>query len=233
MDASYYQARFLSVMGVMLFAAILLLFDSGQAVEAMGKPLSGWGSASIDGVMLPGEWDGAESFVFYVNDFRTPQGRPMTLFVMNDETHLYVAIRYTGNVYYGQESMIDLDRNGSGIVPDVGDDRWFVNHAIFPPLGTHVTTLDDQFVTSCDTATCFGTADGSDGGTLDVLAAVASDGAFTYHEFAQPLNSGDGAHDVVLQGNEKIWLSGRVRLYDPIATRFDGIIPQVRVRILR
>ncbi|MCA9999797.1 MAG: hypothetical protein KDE56_28740 [Anaerolineales bacterium] len=231
MDASYYQARFLGFVGVMFVA--LLLLGNGQAVEAMGKPLSGWGSATIDGLMSPGEWDGADSFVFYVNDFHSSQGRPMTLFVMNDETHLYVAIRYTGNVYYGQESMIDLDSNGSHTVPDVGDDRWFVNHTLYPPLGTYTTTLDDQFITSCDTVTCFGTADGSDGGTLDVAAAVASDGAYTYHEFAQPLNSGDGVHDVALQGNDKIWLSGHVRLYDPLATRFDGTIPPVRVRILK
>lgn len=233
MDASYYQARFLSLVGAMGFVAMLLLFGSGHTVEAMGKPLAGRGSATVDGLMVPGEWDGADSLVFYVNDFHTPQGRPMTLFVMNDATHLYVAIRYTGNVYYGQESMIDLDRNGSHTVPDVGDDRWFVNHAIFPPLGTHVTTRDDQFIASCDGVACFGTSDTADGGVLNVAAAVASDGAYTYHEFAQPLNSGDGAHDVVLQGGDRVWLSGRVRLYDPMATRFEGVVPPVRVRILR
>ncbi|MEM7118716.1 MAG: hypothetical protein AAF614_40235, partial [Chloroflexota bacterium] len=217
----------------LLMAGLLFILGAAASAEAMGPALAGSGTATIDGLMTPGEWDDADSFDFYINDFHPGPGRLVTLFVMNDKDNLYFALRMTGDVYYGEESMIDLDRNRTKTVPDVGDDRWFVNTEIFPPTGMHVTTVDDQYITSCGAVYCTGSSDTSNGGTMDTMAVIASDGTYTYHEYSHPLKSGDNPHDIRLRPRRRVWVSGRVTIYDPIAVRADGLIPPMKVRITK
>ena len=94
-------------------------------MHAEGVVLSGFGTPTIDGVLMSGEWDSAGSIDFLVN---TPHDGVTdgTLFVMNDEENLYIAIWFdyadTGNT---AEIRFDNDHDDSVI--EVGDDVILIN----------------------------------------------------------------------------------------------------------
>ncbi|MGB1250812.1 MAG: hypothetical protein ACPG8W_09390 [Candidatus Promineifilaceae bacterium] len=231
---------FSNVVNTMLVIALLLSnFVMAGAVEAATPPLSGSGTATIDGVFSPGEWANAGSKQFYINNFYPGPGVLMTLYVMNDQNNVYFALEHAGGgagLYYSEGANISLDRNRSHVVPDIGDDQWDLFTGIFPPTGQYVTTFDDQRITACNpNSYCTATSDTALGGTLDGSGAIANDGTRTVYEFSHPLNTSDNANDVSLKRRRRrsrIKISGLVTINaSPIQLQAQGEIPVTRIKI--
>lgn len=72
----------------LLVAAMTISMPSGA--HAPGIVLSGVGTATIDGIISPGEWDNAAIVNFDLVTFG--QVHPSTLLVMNDDTFLFLAV---------------------------------------------------------------------------------------------------------------------------------------------
>ena len=81
--------------GVTAFAAALVVAVSGAAQASDGLTLRGYGTAVVDGVLSPNEWERAGHFDFQANLAPAEGGGtvPATLLVMNDSTNLYLALR--------------------------------------------------------------------------------------------------------------------------------------------
>src|SRR4051812_47561302 len=124
-----------SVRRAFVVAGIVALLDAGAAQSALLE-LSGFGTPVIDGVISPGEWVSAGQLDFTAN---TPFGghTPATLFVMNDASNLYLAVRFERNVLDPGNSMdFEFDNNNGGKAQN-GDDLILFN----PDLGV----LSDEF----------------------------------------------------------------------------------------
>ncbi len=153
-------------------------------------PLTGIGTATIDGTMSPGEWDSSGTVTFSAN---LPGGgtTPATLFVMNDTTNLYLGLRFARSFVDpgGNSLSFEFDSNNNGI-PDNGDDAIVFNVS---------AGFFDDFRT-----TCCGLEDISDGGTNDGAGAFLNDGTFSMYEISHPLNSGDVLHDFSLSEGQSV-----------------------------
>jgi hypothetical protein len=179
--------------------------------------LSGSGTATLDGVISPSEWDASGTINLLVN---LPGGgtAPATLFVMNDATNLYLALRFARNVVDPGNSLgFEFSNNDSGIAAN-GDDA-----IVFNPTGGFA----DIFRTNAPPcppgsppATC-GLTDVSAGGTNDGAGAFANDGTFSVYEISHPLNSGDVGHDFALSVGSTVGFFLFLRII-----RAPGVFPQ-------
>jgi hypothetical protein len=168
------------------------------ALEGGGSTtdLTGTGTAAIDGVLSPGEWDLAGSVDFAANVPASDGGGtvPARLYAMNDGVNLYFAIRFDAPFHGGASFVVEIDANGDGLVSP-GDDAlvstgWPDGGQIFA----------DDFRIECGGAVCapmdttaFG---GVPAGTNDGAAKMVTSGGVTVSEIAHPLASGDLLHDV-------------------------------------
>ena len=170
--------------------AITLAFadaPKGYAHEP-GVSLSGLGSATIDGVLSPGEWDSAGTVGFDVN---VPVGNPVpgTLFVMNDEINLYLAVEIAATEATNSASF-NFDNDHSGDSLQTGD-----NSIIFNPA---VGFFDLHARLLSPSSFSLGLLDTDFGGTSDGDGALSIDGGFTVYEFSLPLDSADDLFDFSL-----------------------------------
>src|SRR5690242_16819008 len=78
---------------VAVFVLVFLPFASVNVALAHvpGYSLGGFGTAVIDGVLAPGEWDEAGHVDIQVN-VANGATTPGTLYVMNDDRNLYIAL---------------------------------------------------------------------------------------------------------------------------------------------
>ena len=174
--------------------------------------LSGSGSATIDGVLSPGEWDGAGEFNFAASVLPSEGGgtNPATLFIMNDTINLYLAVkvvRSTLRPLFGGHSVgFEFDNDHDG-VRETGDDALVFN----PP------TLFDNFRTPCQPggapAGC-GFFDTQFGGTNDGEAVVINNGVFSFYEISHPLDSSDDLHDFSLSLGDTVGFHFMLRFCD-------------------
>jgi len=91
--------------------------------------LFGVGTATVDGILSPGEWDAAGSIDLVIN---LPGGgtEAATLFVMNDATDLYLALRFARSVVDpGNSLVLEFDNNDDGVAAN-GDDVIVFNPAV-------------------------------------------------------------------------------------------------------
>jgi FIMAH domain-containing protein len=148
--------------------------------------LSGCGVARIDGVIDPAEWSGAAQQSLTVN---VPGGTaPATLYVMNDNLNLYLALRIQQSAVAGNSLAFEFDNDNDGIAED-GDDAVVHNPAV---------RFFDDYRTTCpggSTPAQCAPEDTSGGGSTDGQGAFANDGTYTTYEIAHPLASGDAGHD--------------------------------------
>ena len=205
---------------------------SGAEAHSPSVSVTGVGTATIDGVIGAGEWNNAGT----VNSPVNLQGggtTPGTLFVMNDATNLYHAVRF--NVAATRNSAVfefDNDHGGAPLVN--GDDALLINpeladfcpDSIPPPLCGSIFL--DQFFSTAPLS--FGLIDVSDGGTNDGAGAFSNGGGVTVHEFSHPLDSADDAHDFSLQPGDTVGFTLFIRLLGgglPITdTTFPAPLPQ-------
>ncbi len=170
----------------------------------------GFGTPTINGVFATGEWANAASFAI---DVVLPEGgtTPGTLYVMNDASNLYLALRYPRSVNDpGKSVAFEFDNNGSGLfgLPTIeeGDDVIVLN----PGAG-----LFDDYRTyrpPCPANSICGLLDTDDGGTVDGSGAYTHDGAFHVYELAHPLRSGDTAHDFSLAAGQDVGVQADIRI---------------------
>lgn len=183
------------------FAAVIAGLGpaSPAAAHGPGVVLSSFGTATVDGVLAPGEWDRASRLPLTLS-LAGGGTMPATLFAMNDGANLYVAVQFAQpSNTQRQETVLffDLFRNHERF-DNPGDDS-----LLFSPgfLG-----FVDQFRTSeqCPPGGFCVKPDRDVGGRTDG-AAVFSDagGMFTY-ELSHPLDSGDFARDLVMRPGETV-----------------------------
>src|SRR4051794_40417304 len=85
--------RIIGRLGVGL--VLLLLWGPPPASgHAPGLSLAGRGTATIDGVFRPGEWEPAATYGFGAH-FPGSADLPSVLYVMNDASNLYLGVRVT------------------------------------------------------------------------------------------------------------------------------------------
>jgi hypothetical protein len=174
----------------------------------MGATLSGFGTASVDGVISPGEWDPAGSVDFLVN---TPGGgtAAATLWAMNDAVNLYLGVQIAG-LYDRPGVNFEFDVDGSNTITD-GDDAVVLN----VPAG-YFDSVRTSDPVACPVAGPCGVPDPSVGGILNGTGAIDETLTATVFEVVKPLASGD-PNDFALSLGDTIGLYTFVRLFDDTA----------------
>jgi hypothetical protein len=177
-----------------------------------GIVLTSFGTATVDGMMTPGEWDAAATVEFSANIPANDGGgtTPATLYVMNDGTSLYLGVRIKRSSFGGATSaFFEIDNNHDG-ERDERDDVFGMNVGIFSP-----PDFVDGFRTfqpPCPMNSLCGLLDLDFGGTSDGNSAASNDGEYTILEMAHPFNSGD-PYDVALAAGDRIGVALFLRLF--------------------
>jgi hypothetical protein len=148
---------------------------------------------TIDGLLSPGEWDGAATFNF---DAQLPNESttPATLFVKNDGQNLYLAVRFARNVVDAGDNRLgfEFDNNNNGVGPENGDDYYGYQLSPFSVFSDAFRSGGGESVTD-DTQ--------SDG-----AGAFHNDGTYSVYEISHPLNSGQTGQDFALTAGSTIGL---------------------------
>jgi hypothetical protein len=184
----------------------------GFAVTNPEFSLSGLGTATIDGVFSPGEWDSAGSIDMpvYVPEGGSTTG---TLFAMNNQNNLYLAVRVPRpNLFPLSQVFFEFDNDGDGTWPEDGDDELLLNNYGFRD-NFRLSNGNSEF----DTAPSAGPP-----GTLDGQGAFANDGQFTTFELSHPLDSADDSHDFSLTAGSQVIFSLGLNIDWGQMTQFSG-----------
>jgi HYR domain-containing protein len=186
--------------GVIVVCLVMAMFTSaGTARAHYGPVLSGSGTATIDGVLAPGEWNGSASAPTTTLESYPGWPGDGQMRAMSDDTNLYVAVRipFEPLTGFGVGGAISLgfDDDDDGVIDEAGDDFWSVNPAF---------QTDDSVLIACppNPFAC-SVADTAVGGTNDVTAAIGHDGSFVVVEIRHPLVSGD-ANDIALLAGGRV-----------------------------
>jgi hypothetical protein len=172
-------------------------------------PLTGRGTATIDGIFSAGEWDAA-GFVQF--DANLPGGgaTPAGLWVMNDSKNLYLAVQFQRDVADPGNSLgFEFDSNRNGVL-DEGDDSIVMNSlaGFFDDYRTTAPPCPPGVVCGPgDTDAAFGPP-----GTIDGAGVFLHDGSLSTYEISHPLDSGDTGHDFALLSGEDIGFSLFLRI---------------------
>jgi hypothetical protein len=174
--------------GLTALAGALIVAMSGAARASDGLTLRGYGTPVVDGVLAPGEWDTAGHYDFHASRSSAEGGGsvPATLFVMNDSSNLYLALRIS--VTNLGNSAFDSIFLPPGPNPAEGGDvlralPWTFEDLHFHPVGPSAWDW---------------LADTADGGTQDGTASTQTNGGVSVFEVTHPLNSADDRHDFSL-----------------------------------
>jgi len=199
----------------LLCVAILLSACGGGSGGSGGSgggdtpPILGVGTADIDGILSPGEWDAADTYSFDVN---LPEGgtTPGTLLIMNDANNLYIALSFarTG-LDPGNSLGVKFDNDESGTVSD-SDDSFVVNPSIADSYTDNFRVLGPHG--ACPAGVLCGLSDVGDGGTNDGTALLSNDGFTNVYEVSKPLNSDDDSHDFSLEAGNVIGFQVSLRI---------------------
>lgn len=164
----------------------------------------GFGTATVDGVMASGEWQCAQHADFTAN--LSGGATPATLYWMNDQTNLYLAVRVqrsstdkVNTLRFNFDNNNSANASGTGLA-EAGDDILVEDAA---------SGFSDQYLTlkcTTSTQTSCGATDVADGGASQGAAAFANAAGFSVYELRHPLNSGDTAHDFGLTAGANVGL---------------------------
>jgi Ca2+-binding RTX toxin-like protein len=173
---------------------------------------AGFGNATIDGVLGPGEWADAGTMMFAVN---VPGGGsvPGAVHVMNDNATLYLAVEF-GAAASANSASFEFDSDQSGNL-SAGDDAVIIN----PDIGF----FDNVRVAIGDAIG--GIFDTDPGGTNDGAGAFKNSTDSTIYEFSHPLNSNDNLHDFSLSPGDLIGFNLFLRMIDGSNAIGDTLVP--------
>ncbi len=181
-----------------------------RAADPPGVSLSGRGTASLDGVMGPGEWDRAGRLDYLQAMPNVDRGGvvPASVYVMNDDQNLYVAARLSAIPGCSFHPTFEFDSDHDGDPAGLYSD-WLSMHVESWASG-HVELLDQFVYPEQNVGLDSFTAPGyPPAGTIDGAAAGGHAASTTWAELSHPLNSADDVHDFSLALGETIGL-----LYD-------------------
>ncbi|HEX9020491.1 MAG TPA: hypothetical protein VF903_04470 [Nitrospirota bacterium] len=205
---------------------LLIIVVLSFPLMSYGLSLSGKGSATIDGVMSPGEWDNAAKYDFQVNVPSSLGGgtAPASLYVMNDGINLYLGLKLTQPSFGTKTALtIEFDNNNNGIL-DNGEDVIMMQAGTNPPMAP--TFYDEYgFTTAAGVRTVLQDTDPSGispAGTNDVIGAASNDGTVTTVEISHLLCSKDTLHDVCLKPGATVGFRATIRLYGTTSTSSFG-----------
>ncbi|UCH32361.1 MAG: hypothetical protein JSV05_03000, partial [Candidatus Bathyarchaeota archaeon] len=183
------------VMNMFLIMLILLvsLLKVMPANAYSGLLLSAWTSnpPTIDGIIdVDTEWVMADQAPFIIGGSYAG-----TLYVMNDATNLYLAVRIADDDFGTNTSTRDFvafffDADHDGVGPEIGDDSL---------VCISMSTYLDQFFQDPSYAW-----DNLNGGTNDGVVGSSGDGIHNEFEISHPLNSTNDAHDFSLTMGDTI-----------------------------
>lgn len=203
-------------LGVILIMIIVV----SCPLVSYGNTLSAFGTATIDGIMSSGEWDKAAKIDFLVNVPPSYGGgtAPATLYVMNDEKNLYLALKFAQSSYgLSTQFNADFDNNNNGIAND-GEDiiAIYVNSPDFKPQ------FVDLYRFTCPgspagSAGCIAPDYDQNGGILPIgedngAATSSNDGSVTIIEMSHPLKSSDSLHDFSLNPGNIVGMRTTLKL---------------------
>jgi len=173
------------------------------------EPASGFGTATIDGMMSPGEWDSAGSIEFEAilpPDYRyASDTAPAVLYVMNDRENIYLGVRINQAGFSGGGTSFTFDNDNDGIT-EPGDDVLQLGHPGAFVDGAVHTACGSPVVAFCSES------DQTLGTTQDGAGVSSDNGRFTFFELSHPLNRTD-LNDFGLAGGDTVgfamtlWLS--------------------------
>jgi len=180
-----------------------------ETPPSVTEPVSGFGTATIDGMMSPGEWDSAGSIEFEAilpPDYRyASDTAPAVLYVMNDRKNIYLGVRINQASFSGGGASFTFDNDNDGIT-EPGEDVLQLGHPGVFADGVVQTACGSPVVTSCSES------DQILGTTQDGAGVSSDNGRFTFFELSHPLNSTD-LNDFGLAGGDTVgfamtlWLS--------------------------
>jgi hypothetical protein len=182
------------------------------SAHVSGAILYGSGTAAVDGMLTPGEWQNARALSFQAARAPSDGGgtMPVTMREMNDGANVFISLEIGRGTYGGATQatfFFDNDHNGS--IAE-GDEYLSVNVGTYSPLA-----LFDGFRTGCTPgAPPFCPSRDSDfGGTSDGLAAAVANGTTTVLEISHPLDSADNAHDWSLSSGQVVGFANVLDLW--------------------
>jgi len=171
---------------VLLSGIIMVVPVSGHS----GVSFSAWAwtPPAIDGTIdTVGEWVNATTA-----SFTSTEGLEGIVYVMNDDTNLYIAVR-TMDPTLSQDSTdtdkvwIYFDNNHDGTGPEAGDDVIGWNGY-----------LSEGFRDGHSGGTFVWRKDTEEGGTSEGSGQATNDGTYNYFEISHPLDTADDDHDFSL-----------------------------------
>ena len=198
-------------LALVLAAVVLVLASGGAVAHPGGVTLSGRGTATVDGVVSPGEWAEAGALPFLAN---MPEGGtvPATLRMMNDGVDLYVSLT-VGRVGGDQTIALAFDNDHDGsLASEEGDDG--LSFGAFtggPGLNDNVRTSRPP----CPAGSFCAMRDTEAGGTIDGAAALSTVGAETHFELSHPLNSADDLNDFSLALGDTVGFGFQYAIFGP------------------
>jgi len=176
-------------LAVLIASAALVVSVSGSVAASDALTLRGYGSPVIDGQLGQHEWDAAGRYEFQANRSPAEGGGtvPATLYVMNDGTNLYLALRVAvTEIGYSSFDMEFLAPGSNPFAP--GSDILRAQSFFF----------EDYHYDESPPNSWTWRADVDDGGTRDGTATVGQQAGSYVFEVSHPLNSADDLHDFSL-----------------------------------
>lgn len=172
-----------ALLGLLLIFSFVSNQSPPTKTAALGTNLSTGGvvSPTIDGVIGTDEWAFASRIDFTASLYSG------TIYIMNDDAQMYIAVRLTRNggavPLQVLTVQITFDNTKAGTYHSGMDEIAY--DGTNDPHG-----LDGNLI-SVGGVCCYGYQDTSLGGTNDVVTAATSNRAFDFVEFQHPLCSGD------------------------------------------
>ena len=148
----------------------------------------------VNGVIAAGEYDAGATFTFPAT---LPGGgtTPVTVSIARDRTYLYLAMRFDRGTPFHANDIVafEFDNDNDGVRED-GDDGILSGPG--PIFNTAVPGGDVYRKT--ENGSSFTNSDTDGGGTEDVIQAYGVSGTTGTFEMRKELNSGDSAHDFLI-----------------------------------
>ncbi len=178
--------------------------------------LSGKGSATINGVMSPGEWDNAAKVDFLANLPGSGGGTiPATMYVMNDELNLYIAIKIAQPSFGPRMAFsVAFDNNNNGILNDGEDVIMMVaGDGHLPELPAIPPKFEDDY----GFTTAGGIWTSSTDSVQNISGSANYDGTVTIVEMSHLLCSKD-PQDICLAPGSTVGFRAALSLYGTAPT---------------
>lgn len=170
----------------------------------------------IDGVVSDGEYAAGETLTFPA-DLPSGGTTPVTVWIVRDRTYLYLAMRFDrGSPFHANDIVaFEFDNDNDGLRED-GDDGILSG----PPSTFGTAVPGGDVYRARDDVSSFTQSDTEDGGTTDVILGNGMSGTIGTFEMRKELNSGDSAHDFIIdpmRGSQTIGFLVQVSLEnDPV-----------------